>query len=96
MKDEKKTPFDSVEGTHEFLSLLAEAVQDAKKDVTDDIQAAADASFSRRREALRLAFLKLEQLERHVKSSRRLLNDLRTLRRLLLGERAHPPGQTAE
>jgi len=31
---------------------------------------------------------KLEQLEKHVKTSHRILNDLRTLRRLLFEERA--------
>jgi hypothetical protein len=31
---------------------------------------------------------KLDRLKYHLDNSRRLLNDLRTLRRLLLGERA--------
>jgi hypothetical protein len=34
-----------------------------------------------------LVSFKLEKLEQQVKNSRRLLNDLRTLRRLLLDER---------
>jgi len=38
-------------------------------------------------EALRLVSFKLDKLEQHVKNSCRLLNDLRTLRRLLLDER---------
>jgi hypothetical protein len=42
---------------------------------------------TRRLEALQLVAYKLERLARHVDSSHRLLNDLRTLRRLLLGER---------
>jgi uncharacterized membrane protein YccC len=88
MNDQDETPFDSVEGAHEYLRLLAESVRDASNEVATDIKAAEDPKLERRREALRLAFLKLEQLERHVKASRRLLNDLRTLRRLLLGERA--------
>jgi hypothetical protein len=87
MTDQSETPFDSVEGAHEYLSLLAEAILEARNEVAADIKAAEDPNLSRRLEALRLAFLKLEQLERHVKTSRRLLNDLRTLRRLLLGER---------
>jgi hypothetical protein len=41
----------------------------------------------RRLEALQLVTYKLEQLSRHIDTSQRLLNDLRTLRRLLLGER---------
>jgi hypothetical protein len=42
---------------------------------------------ARRQEALRLVLFKLEKLEQQVKNARRLLNDLRTLRRLLLEER---------
>ena len=47
-------------------------------------------NFLRRLEALRLVSFKLDKLEQHVKSGRRLLNDLRTLRRLLLDEREEP------
>ncbi len=86
MKDE--TPFDSVEGAQEYLAMLGEALQDAMRDVASDIKASEGLNQPRRLEALRLVSLKLDQLERHVKSSSRLLNDLRTLRRLLLGERA--------
>ena len=42
----------------------------------------------RRLEALRLVLYKLERLEHHLKASCLELNDLRTLRRLLLQERA--------
>jgi hypothetical protein len=96
MRDQDETPFDSVEGAHEYLSLLAEVVLDAKSEVAVDIKAAEAPNLNRRLEALRLAFLKLEQLERHVKTSRRLLNDLRTLRRLLLGGRTGPAGPKVE
>jgi hypothetical protein len=91
-KDLNETPFDSVEGAHEYLRLLADAVLDAKNEIAEDIKAAEDPQLSRRLEALRLVFFKLEKLERQVKTSRRLLNDLRTLRRLLLGERAGTAG----
>jgi hypothetical protein len=87
MKEQSETPFDSVEGAHEYLSLLSEAIQDAKDEIEADIRAADDPKFPRRLEALRLVSFKLEKLEQHVKNSRRLLNDLRTLRRLLLDER---------
>jgi hypothetical protein len=45
-------------------------------------------------EALRLVAHKLNQLRQHLLASLRLLNDLRTLRRLLLNERqtASAPG----
>ena len=43
-------------------------------------------SAERRLQALHLVTYKLEQLGRHMDTSHRLLTDLRTLRRLLLGE----------
>jgi hypothetical protein len=79
-----ETPFDSVESAREYLKLLAEAVGDAKRDVEADVSAAVDSKFPRRLEALRLVVYKLDKLEEHLKVSRRVLNDLRTLRRLLL------------
>ena len=90
MKARSETPFDSVEGAHEYLSLLSEAIQDAKDEIEADVRAAEDPKFPRRLEALRLVAFKLDKLEQHVKNSRRLLNDLRTLRRLLLDEREEP------
>ena len=86
-KDQNGTPFDSVEGAHEYLSLLSEAIQDARGEIEADINAVEDPKFPRRLEALRLVSFKLEKLEQNVRNSRRLLNDLRTLRRLLLDER---------
>ena len=87
MKDRSETPFDSVEGAHEYLSLLSDAIQDAKNEIEADIRAAEDPKFPRRLEALRLVSFKLEKLEQHVKGGRRVLNDLRTLCRLLHDER---------
>jgi hypothetical protein len=87
MNSPKGTPFDSVEGAHEYLSLLSQAIVDAKDEISADIPTANGGKFSRRVEALRLVFFKLDKLEQHIKNSRRLLNDLRTLRRLLLDER---------
>ena len=92
MKDRSETPFVSVEGAHEYLSLLSDAIQDAKNEIEADIRAAEDPKFPRRLEALRLVSFKLEKLEQNVKNSRRLLNDLRTLRRLLLDERVDESG----
>jgi hypothetical protein len=80
-------PFDTVEGAHEYVRLLAEAIAEAGESVKDDIAAARAQGASRRLDALQLVAFKLEKLQAHVTSSRRLLNDLRTLRRLLLDER---------
>jgi hypothetical protein len=82
------TPFDSIEGAQEYLALLREAVEEAKQTAGSDIATEAKAKSSRRLDALRLVWFKLEKLDLHVKASYRLLNDLRTLRRLLLEERS--------
>lgn len=87
MSSQPETPFDSLESAHEYVGLLLEAIADARKDLASDI-AAAEAKPDRRLEALRIVQYKLEKLDAHLQSSSRLLNDLRTLRRLLLEERA--------
>lgn len=80
--------FDSIESAHDFVSLLSEAVADAKRDIDNDVQREANGKTSRRLEALRLTSYSLEKLESHMTKSRRILNDLRSLRRLLFQERA--------
>jgi hypothetical protein len=87
MVDRDQTPFDSVEGAYQYLHLLSDAILDARNEIDSDIRAAEDPKFPRRIEALRLVSFKLEKLEQHIDHSCRLLNDLRTLRRLLLDER---------
>jgi hypothetical protein len=91
-----ETPFDSVENAQQYVRLLAEAVSEAKQDIASDQAAALEAKSERRLEALRLVRFKLEKLEQHLRGSSRLLNDLRTLRRLLLDERPEPAGQKEE
>jgi len=83
----QRTPFDSIEGSLEYLGLLREAVQKAKIDVDEEVGRANAAGARRRLEALQLVTYKLDRLGWHVDGSHRLLNDLRTLRRLLMGER---------
>ena len=85
-----ETPFDSIEGAQEYLALLAQALTEAKQSTEADLASDIHAKAPRRLEAMRLALYKLEKLEQHMKVSRRLLNDLRTLRRLLFEERAEP------
>jgi len=79
-----QTPFDSVENAHEYIHLLVEAIAEAKGEIAADLDAAKP---DRRVEALRIVQFKLDKLEQHLKTSSRLLNDLRTLRRLLFDER---------
>jgi hypothetical protein len=82
------TPFDSIEGAHEYVRLLAEAAQEAQHTIQQDIAAASQVKGAERRlDALRLVSYKLSQLRDHIGATSRLLNDLRTLRRLLAGER---------
>ena len=80
-------PFESIEGAQEYLSLLCAAVYEARQDVEADVHGQAGSGSQRRLEALRLVLYKLEHLEKHLRASRRTLNDLRMLRRLLLEER---------
>jgi hypothetical protein len=88
MRQRSETPFDNIEGSHEYVTLLAEAVETAITEVEADLaQASSNGADSRRVQALQLVIFKLSKLRRHMSSSGRILNDLRTLRRLLLGER---------
>ena len=90
MNHKFETPFDNIESAQEYLALLSQALDEAKQTAETDIGREANSPIPRRRDALRLVLYKLEKLEQHIKTSRRLLNDLRTLRRLLLEERAEP------
>ena len=85
-----ETPFDSIEGSHEYVALLSDAVAEARREVEGEIAAAERDHADRRKEALLLVSYNLAKLHLHITSSRRILNDLRTLRRLLLAERAAP------
>jgi hypothetical protein len=88
MNHRHATPFDSIEGAQEYVGLLAEALQEAVAAIDEDTAAAARTPGAERRlQALRIVSLKLNQLRVHLDASRRILNDLRTLRRLLLSER---------
>ena len=67
--------------------LLAEAIQEARREVDAEIELAVAERAERRKQALQLVAYKLTKLALNIHSSRRILNDLRTLRRLLLAER---------
>lgn len=89
-----ETPFDNIESAQEYLALLSQALEEARQNGEEDILGETSPLSARRRDALRLVLYKLEKLEQHIKTSRCLLNDLRTLRRLLLDERAEPLSST--
>jgi hypothetical protein len=82
-----ETPFDSIEGSHEYVAMLAESLDEARRDVEAEISAAEHDRADRRKEALLLVSYNLAKLNLHITTSRRILNDLRMLRRLLLAER---------
>jgi len=81
------TPFDSIESAQQFVDLLAEAVEEASREVESDVAAAAGPEAERQKQALQLVSYNLAKLSLHLGTSRRILNDLRNLRRLLLQER---------
>ena len=82
-----ETPFDNIESAHQFVELLIEAIEESRRDVDADISGAGSNRPERQKEALHLVSYTLAKLSEHMISSRRILNDLRTLRRMLLEER---------
>lgn len=88
-----ETPFDNIESAYEYVDLLVGAVVEARGEIDLEIARAGTEGAERRKQALQLVAYKLAKLELHFTTSRRLLNDLRTLRRLLLEERARQNGE---
>ena len=88
MQDEIRQAFDSLESAQEFMILLAASIEEAAQDVEEGRRDAVGESHDRRVQALDLALYKLKLLDVHVQKSRRILNDLRAIRRLLYSERA--------
>jgi hypothetical protein len=81
-----ETPFDNIESSHQYVALLAEAIEEARLEVEAEI-ALMNGAPERRKEALQIVAYNLAKLSLHITTSGRILNDLRTLRRLLLAER---------
>lgn len=88
-----ETPFDNIESSHEYVSMLAEAVEEARREVDEEVALSVSDGAERRREALQIVAYNLAKLSLHIKTSGRILNDLRTLRRLLLAEREPAPAR---
>ena len=85
-----ETPFDNIESALEYVNHLLEATREAQDQIESEILRAANPQLARRKQALQLVNYKLDKLSSHIAESRRILNDLRTLRRLLLEERKTP------
>jgi len=88
--DQIEQPFDSIESAYDFMNILAETILDATKDLHRDHVIAVRDGQARRAQAIELALFKAKTLSCHVHKSRRALNDLRTIRRLILNERTPP------
>lgn len=93
-----ETPFDHIESAHQYVDLLAETIDETRREIDADLASLGGAEAERRRKAMLLVSYNLSKLSTHMRSSRRILNDLRTLRRLLLSERslAAPAGAAAD
>ena len=95
MERQSDQPFESIESAYDFFRLLSEAVAEAKQDIEGQIQGQmqreSSSESSRRLDALRVVYYSVEKLEFHTNCSRRILNDLRSLRRLLFEERTASP-----
>ena len=84
---EREKPFDTIESAHEYVLMLAERVDEVRLDIETEIQRAIEENAERRKDALKLISYNLTKLAAHMTSSGRILNDLRTLGRLLLAEK---------
>ena len=80
-----ETPFDHIESAHQYVDLLADTIEETRREIDTELGSAQGGE--RRRRALLLVSYNLSKLSSHMRTSRRILNDLRTLRRLLLAER---------
>jgi hypothetical protein len=83
--------FGNIESAQEYVALLCEALDEAEQTIQQEIASPLAITGARHLDALRLVDYKLKILRQHFVASRRLLTDLRTLRRYLLDERA--PGR---
>ena len=73
MSYQAETPFDSIEGSHEYVALLAEALDEARRDVEAQVAAAERDGADRRKQALLLVSYNLAKLNMHITNSRRIL-----------------------
>jgi len=87
MKYGPETPFETIESAQQFVELLIEAIDESRHDVDADIALSKGNGAKRKRHALQLVSSNLAKLSVHMTTSRRILNHLKTLRRLLLEDR---------
>jgi hypothetical protein len=94
--EQPETPFENIESAQQFVELLCETIEEVRREIEEE---SAQTQSDRRQQALQLVSYNLAKLALHMGTSRRILNDLRTLRRLFLeerGARAEQAEQAAE
>ena len=105
MNHEANILFESVESAQEFLTLMLEVIRDTRArveayEISHPVRlrggsttriGSPDSDLGRRAVALCLVLSNLDKLELHLRTSHRILNDLRSLRRLLMRERSAMP-----
>ena len=92
MSHKSEKHFGNIESSHEYLALLNEAIDESRFDVEAQIVISIAENAKRRKEALQLVSYNLTKLSMHMIASQRILNDLRSLRRLLHDERTTVAG----
>ena len=79
----RQAPFSTIESAHEFLALLGDEIDDAMADVREELATCTARTESRRVEAWQVVLFTLTKLSTRMAESRRLVNDLRSLRNLM-------------
>jgi hypothetical protein len=87
VNSEDTAPFETIESAQEYLGLLGQVLLETHEAIEAEIRAQAVSASPRRLDALKLIVYNLEKLSVHMKRSHLILNDLRTLRRLVHQER---------
>lgn len=76
-------PFESIESALEFMALLEGEIAEASGELREMTREDGEERFG---EALNLALYKMHQLSSQVQKSRRLLNDLKLIRNVLVAD----------
>lgn len=87
MPGELARPFETIESALEFMVLLEGVIADVSADLQDRLQLV---TIERQKNGLDLASYKVHQLSTHVQKSRRILNDLALIKRVLIGDGGTP------
>jgi hypothetical protein len=105
MNHEANILFESIESALQFVTLMSEVTRDTRARVEahkishvrlragSTARIGCDSDLARLTVALHLVSYNLDELELHLGTSHRVLNDLRSLRRLLMRERAAMPAR---